>query len=321
MSAGDTTNSSSATTTETSKDLDLSTADGHARTVEWMRNNIILPSEGETPPAMELNVKLPEDGNVTLFMDPKDHYILGFKGRDKVYLLNDKNRDSFQKHLLDQKLVEKKEDIVNIDQGADHPALGTLDRSFALAELSAANRLSKYSSKDPKQTYEDIKGPMSLLVCMIAESARLKSMEWGFRGIYFHNRVKANDAIQSYDDAKSLVALADRYFRKDMTAHAVERLQKRGKEMGQLLDGIESGLNKTDNRKQLVQDILDGKLGKQDGKLAYQIERLKEMAKELNIGKADDLTLLITKSKNEVAVEAVKDGVVGPPITLSALAK
>jgi hypothetical protein len=64
--------------------LDLSGLDGFTVTVEWVRNHVVLKGAGEKQPAMRLDVRLPENQQVALFMDTRDHYVLGFRGRDSV---------------------------------------------------------------------------------------------------------------------------------------------------------------------------------------------------------------------------------------------
>ena len=300
------------------KNVDLSSEYGHATTVEYVRNNVILPPEGQKPDVLQLEVKLPGDKDrpdhkVTLIMNTENHYILGFKGQDKIYLLQDADSPEIKKTLVKEKLVPNADAVEILKLGGEHPTLGTLDpkRSFDMGDLKQASRLGEYSTKNKDMTYDDLKKPLSLLVCMISESSRVKSMEHGMRRIYHGESVKASEAIQSWKDACGLIEMADKYFPKDYRWNGVERLEKRGTELQNLLRDIKESAGKIGDEKAFLQELLEGKYNK-DRRVGLLIERVRDMARELNITNAGDVGELISATRNDIAVAAAKDGVVVP---------
>jgi hypothetical protein len=260
---------------------------------------------------MRLDVRLPENQQVALFMDTRDHYVLGFRGRDKIYLLRDTRIDEFEKQLVAAGLVASGE-IERLDVGSDHNSLGTLKRSFSMAELLAAGKLADYSSRDGRLTHEHVKGPISLLVCLVAECSRVFSMQWICAGIYYHRRIQADEAIQSWQDAVELVRLSQKYFPLYARPLAIEKLEKRATEMNDLVGELEAAAGGTSNRKALIQRIVDGQRGSFSGHAAMCADRLRQMARELGIREASDLTTILTACKNKVAVRAAKEGVAIP---------
>src|SRR5262245_12772053 len=109
--------------TKSVQQLDLTTADKHVQSAEWIRDNVILKNhESEV---LQFNVALPDSGHVSLFMNTSNQYLLGFQGKDKVYLLRDKDRDAFKNALIEGNLVAVSK-IEYLDIGSDHSSLGTL---------------------------------------------------------------------------------------------------------------------------------------------------------------------------------------------------
>ncbi|MBC8166407.1 MAG: hypothetical protein H7Y20_11115, partial [Bryobacteraceae bacterium] len=229
--------SSSSGTGETSgppfQNLDLSTIEGHANSAEWIRSNVLL-TEPEGEGIVQLNVTLRPDlegkeQNVSLYMDTRNAYILAFRGGEgRLYLLN-KTRDdqeaiSFEQRLRKAGYAGKDEQISLSNLGADHKnALKTLDQRFRPEDLIYAGQINEFGDSDRMRTPEQLRRPISLLVCMLSESARMNLMEQQFRKLYFGEvaypgepgmvftyEAKPDAAIQSYDKAIRISIWADK---------------------------------------------------------------------------------------------------------------
>jgi len=306
--------------------LDLSSVAGHAAAVEWIRNNVVLRSE-ETAGILKLTVSLEPNGHaVTLFMNAADHYIMGFQGLDKIYLLRDDHRDEFKKLLISRKFAAADQVDDELVLGADHNSLRTLQERFTRADLVGAARLARFSRS--KSNSEEVRRPLSLLICMIAECARLRSMEWTFRGIYenLDRPVRADEAIQSWKDAVDIVRLANKHFPTYPRVYAVEKLAKRAAELRTLWDQIVLAVGPFANEKAAKQQVIDGvpALGRW-GAVAYQVQRFADMSGELSVdgrkATAEEISFIMTACQNETALYAAREGVTDPPLSQSARAR
>lgn len=167
------------------QELDLRDPAKYTASIEWIRGNVVLGIAKE--PVLQLNVSLP-NGKATLFMDPANHYIMGFRGTDKIYVLEDNNSEAFKKSIESQ--IGNTSVKILRGLGADHGLRGrqTFSREnggikgriFKRADLDSAATLSNYSSETRNMNYADLRAPLSLLVCMISESARIPMMERDF---------------------------------------------------------------------------------------------------------------------------------------------
>jgi hypothetical protein len=302
-------------------DLSLTGPECHTESANWIRDNVVLKGEGEKPPVVQLNVELPQSQKVTLFMDTSNHYIVAFRGAEgKVVQLSDDNQETFEKKLLDSKLVNEKDLGPPLDLGADHNALGTFElrdnnsrqRDFGMVDLMSAGALNKYSPHDPK-LYEIMRTSLSLLVCMLAESARHRLVLDDFQGIYRHERVTADRCIQSYDKACQISDLAERQFQSYLRRYGVEKVVKRCTEMREVWKHIKDTVDDNGNSKRMLQQILDGSSPHKNGPAAYHVERLRHMAKtELNISQAEQLTTLLAATERAPAIRSAAYGVSAP---------
>jgi hypothetical protein len=303
------------------KDFDLSTVDGFVRAVEWIRNNIVLTPAGKKSKVLQLDVRLSQQDQVTLFMRTDNHYILGFRGTgETVFLLADDSRNEFREMLIDDGLA-KREQLQDIDLGGDHRSLRTLrdpsgkQRTFAMKDLLGAKHLASYSDATSSHT---LKTPLAVLVCMLAEAARHPMMEWEFRRLYAGQPAAAGDAIQAYAGAIQVTRIADRHFLQYSRRSAIEKLAKRAQELTEVIARIEnSGQVDASNRPAMINRILKAQMPLADPRLLEAAKRIREIAKELGIAEAEPLLEIRTAFENEAAVRAATDGVIFPPIANS----
>jgi hypothetical protein len=301
--------------------LDLRDSARYTVSIEWIRNNVVLRrSEAQV---LQLNVSLPI-GAATLFMDPANHYIMAFRGADKVYVLQDNRSEAFKK-ALELRLRKTPIEILK-GLGANH-GLGGLEtfsqtrgrvdgRIFSRTDLDSAAAVSNYSSATRTMTYGELRARLSLLVCMISESARIPMMERDFSNmLYYGQKVWADDAIRSFATAKFLIQLALRTFPGYPRHLAVEKLEKRASEMRALVGRIETvpGFH---NRATLVDRLVNGKVSPVPP-IADAVSRFRDMCKELKIVDPSLISQMMSACKSEDAVRAAKQGVAIPDIGMA----
>jgi hypothetical protein len=300
------------------RDIDLRDSARYAASIEWIRNHVVLrKAKGDV---LQLNVSLPA-GAAVLYMNPVNHYIMAFRGADKIYVLEDNKSETFRKSLQEQ--LGKTQIEILKGLGADH-GLGGLrtftrrdsgveGRVFARRDLDAVAALSSYSNESRNLGYDELRAHLSLLVCMIPESARIPMMERDFGNmLYYGYDVWADDAIRSYDSAKFLIQLARQTFPQYPRDLAVEKLAKRAKELGELLEKIESE-SKFSNRSRLITQLITGKASPLPS-VAGPAARFREMCKELKIHDAATVSRMISTCGSEGAVRAAMQGVAAPDI-------
>jgi hypothetical protein len=304
------------------KALDLRDPAQYQVSIEWVRKNVVL--ENKIPEkVLQLDVSLPE-GSVTLYMDPSDHYIMGFKGAEQIFVLKDVKSQAFKIALKSQ--FNGSEVTILDGLGADHGfgGLKTFSgkngkmegRVFRRRDLNSAAALSSYSDKSRNMGYEQLRAHLSLLVCMIAESARIPMMEYDFTNmLYYGYSVWADNAIRSFANAKFLMDIAEKAFGQYPRALGVEKLQKRAAEMDEVLEKI-AALVDFSNRITLVSNLLDPKKSVPPA-AAEWAKRFRSMSDELKITDAKTVTQLINTCGSEGAVRAAKQGVATPNIGLA----
>ncbi len=92
--------------------FELSPEAGFAQTTEWIRNHVLLGEPGAS--MLDLNIcvaaktQSSEERRVSIFMDPTDGYIVGFRGKDAVYMLHEEGRTIVTK-LHEANLISKDE--------------------------------------------------------------------------------------------------------------------------------------------------------------------------------------------------------------------
>ena len=306
-------------------ELDLSDPQLYWDGVAWVRNNVVLKSSGKSE-ALQLNVKLPFGQRATVFMNTGNHYIMGFQGADKVYLLDDPDSPRF-KELLSQHLGSGSEIKIlkGLSSRHDYRGLGTFEMNgkgkvFRKWDVESVRHLAEYSDG---KNYAMLQTPLSLLVCMIAESARIPMMQMAFTNMFqFEHEVIADDAIRSYDDARYLISVSRIAFPNYPRRWAVEKLGKRAAELDSLLAKLKVDTGSS-NRQKLLQEILGGRFSAVPGPANEHVKRLLFMAAELKISdiaramemtESETITQLVATCRSESAIHAAKEGVAFPAI-------
>jgi len=315
---------------ENQKELDLSSVHAFDETVDWVRNEVVMGEERLG--AIELNLTLSGGDNedqsvqVSVFVNRKDAYVIGFRGSDGVYLLEDETQD-FKRLLEEAKLVGNDEAVETIKgMGTDHRSFRTFrrtadggveGRTFALADLYASSCLSQFSSRNAGARHDQVRGALSLITCMTAECARSRMIADEFRNLYYHRRVQASDAMQAYDKARRISELAE-CFPNPRLADRVEKLAKRAQELESLFSSAASkapGARGEFDRKEFVRKALTGNTRPE---LREPANRVSDIAKEFKLrGKTmtpEELVQLVTLCNDEKAVQGAQRGVFGPPV-------
>jgi len=310
------------------QDLDLRGFARYAESVDWVRRHVIL-SRDTKGPVLQIDVLLP-GGPVSLFADPATTYLMGFRGANGIYLLKDDNSGPFAR-ALEAELPGEPIEVLSA-LAAHHRANGGLatfsakdpakGRIFNLKNLDNASRLSKYPSQGEGE-FELVRSSLSLLVCMLFESARIPMMELEFTYRFYRGMpVSPSDAVHSYQHARDLMILALAFFPEDERHLAVERLEKRASELSELQERIASRLERKADSS-LLDDILVGRLSS-DPRTVELVQRFQYMCRELKIDarsaqaqiSPSKMVLRIVNScKDRGAVRAAKQGVAIPSIS------
>jgi Ribosome inactivating protein len=293
------------------KEINLRDPARYAASIEWVRKNVVVRNTTGTK-VLQLDV-LVSDGEVTLYMNTENQYVMGFRGADKVYLLNDDDTEKFKAWLAEELQGAAIEVLNNLHtrHGGGAGGLETFvdnlrGRVFRRKELNCAQKLSGFVHKG--DLYEELRKPLSLLVCMICESARFMILEKDFTNqLYYDYNVWADESIQAYAKAKLLLRLAERAFPAYSLQFAVDKLQKRATEMDENLQRLKRILDRKDTRS-LIGDILKGSASATPS-TSDEIKRFKELCDQAKVSDPDEINDMINYSKNESAVRAAKDGV------------
>ncbi len=297
----------------------LSDPQSYAAALDWIRDNVVL-NGGVKGPVLEIAVSLPEC-DVSVFMRPKDHYILAFRGADKVYLLDDDTAEDFKKVL--QPRVKPVEVEILKGLGAGHGVTGlatfTLKdgavnaQVFRRQDLASLKYLACYS-RDAGIHFQQLQKPLSLIVCMISESARIPMMGRDFINMYYGCDVIADEAIRSYGDAKAMMRLAIKKFSEYPNRLAIEKLAKRADEMSTLLQRVEAAVN-AKARGDLISMLVRGRLPATDASVQDKAQRFRDMCTQLKFTEPQDVQRFLSAFSNASAVRAAKQGVAYPNIS------
>ena len=301
------------------KQLDLTSVQGFTQAVDWIRQNVTLKGEPERVLAVDVKLKLrgsAEVGLITLFIDSKNGYLFAFRGRDKAYILRDDNELNYLTGLkpVTNGPVELVERL-----GSDHRSLGTFlpnkdssgmrGRRYVLENLQDAARLENFEKGTSRISEAEVAGAMSILVCMLAESARWPQVEREFEKIYFGGTAEADEVFKVYDKARRIRELAT-VFPDYVAAHRIERLVKRANEINELLPILRAKLggNPSGDR-ELIELCLRTRNGNPAGH-KHSTQRIRDICAEL---KADANTMaeILSLCSNERAVLAAQSGVIG----------
>ena len=308
--------------------LDLTSAGGFTHAVDWIRKNILLNAQAKSR-VFELDIKLllrssANFGVITLFVDTRNGYLFAFRGRDKRYVLRDDSQDEYIALL-----TRNGSGPVTVLQGvgSDHRSLGTFlpnkdsvgmrGRTFAMANLQDAARLTDFSQTTGSVTDYDVACAMSILVCMLAECARWPRVEREFEKIYFGENVKADEVFKLYDKDKRIRDFA-KAFPNYLLSDRVEKLVKRATEAKELLSRLHSraGANTMTDRA-LIEMCFQAPNSVPGGD-KDSVQRIRKISAELGFSPdadskaaANNMTEILSLCANERAVRAAQSGVIG----------
>ena len=300
--------------------LNFTDAASYQDAVDWIRSNVVLRNTTKGP-VLQLDITFPRT-QVTVFMNPSNHYILAFRGADGIYVLDDPS--DTPKFLKDLSAATDKGTKITLLKGfnASHtgvrgiqtfdPNLSDYERNFRSSDFDKITQLTAYREKG---NYHPLRKPLSLLVCMISESARFPMMQKDFMHMYMHTgaSVLADEAVQSYSNAKELRALAFKIFPNYRSPEAIAKLQNRTNQLQTLLEDFLK-LAKTTSSQTLIASILTGDKQPWEGSNTNNTDTFRGMCKELSLGTPSQVTGLISLCDNEMAFRAAKQGVALPGI-------
>lgn len=188
--------------------LNLSTQQDYLSSLALIRQRITLGRDrDDLPAALRLAVRLPYDGRVEIFMQSSNLYLIGFRGANKVYALEDEKED-FAAAIRSSGRLEASEQLDTIGQRGDHKSLGTFLRPFHHGDLANCAVLALYSDGQP---YTMVRRPFALLVCMLSEGARFLQVQNDFAGVgdipgrYFAGPIPGGGVWGSSVDANEIV--------------------------------------------------------------------------------------------------------------------
>jgi len=298
--------------------LDFRDAGPYVDGVDWVRSNVVLKQHPKGQ-VLQLDVAL-RALPVTLYMDPWNHYIMGFQGADRIYLLDDDETGAFKKAL---KIQGPEPEIIKSLGGGHHaqglgtfqrkPHGGVVGRIFYLRDMATTALLPTYSRKSGIK-HDQLQLPLSLLVCMISEAARIPMLQRDFKNMYYDHPVYADDAMRSYDDAKFLIHIAVMAFPNYPVASGMEKVEKRAALLATLLEKIQTKSNTGLRGITLIAEVLNEKKPWEPS-VATFAKDFRDECKQLHIADAAVVSQLLSTCRSEGAVRAAKQGVAIPPIS------
>jgi hypothetical protein len=300
------------------QELDLSSVAGFRAAVDWIRSNVIL---APTPGAVvELRISGPDSSQASVFMDRKDAYVMAFRGRDVIYALDDDTQD-YVGLLVAAGVAGAAEIEKLVGLSVSHRSLGTIvhgggGHEFWLQDLPVGLRLlSGFSQRDGH--FGALRRPLSLLVCLLAESARSPAIAYDFNHLYEMQRpVRANEAIQSYHQAVRITRWADQLFKHTLRqTDRIDKLDKRATEIRELLVLLWKSTSSMSNEKQTLKSVVQGQNLGAGKDFDFAAERLRSIARELGLtDRGDELSEIETACRNRAAVDFARAGVIVPPL-------
>lgn len=305
--------------------LDLCSLAGFTAVVEWVRSSIILHP---APGFFEIEVATDDSSPCSVFMNRANAYLVAFRGRDGIYALADPPDDHAR--ALAETGVAAAAEIRTLALTVSHASLRTLDHVFTRAELqAAAGILNGFTAKG--SMFSVLRRPLSLLVCLLAESARSPAIAFEFAHLWqartrydqgqdliYQERsltARANEAIQCYDKAIRITRYANRLFNDVRPIDRLSRLEKRAAELRELLQSLSAALSSTGNRQLALNNIIrDPRLFSASGSES-QVQRLHDMALELGVERGEELTEIVGLCGEQIAMDFARSGVVAPDLT------
>ncbi len=294
-------------------ELDLSHLAGYVKANEWVRNHVVLGAKSAG--ILQLNVTVGQNRSVVLFMWQEDGYILGFRGADRIYVLEDAATVRFVEALKNNKFAKDDDDVLVLKGfKATHAGLnsfpGGKPRDFILSDLERTFILSQYSYGREGSEYSSLKPSLSLLVSIISEAARHNGIGWNFQKLYAGEKVSTDEVFNHWDHAKQIIRLAREFYPPPCSEKdAIFKLARRAEEIGEAI----SSLGPTSDLAELLRNILQNRFQSPESKAMDAAQRLRTIARELGIepGDAGRLTEIKSAFSHEAAVRAARTGVCG----------
>lgn len=292
-------------------ELDLSDLAGYVKANEWVRNHVVLGPKSEG--VLQLDVNVAQGRSVTLFMRRQDGYILGFRGADRIYVLEDAATESFVEDLKKHKVAKDDRDVFVLEKfKATHAGLnsfpGDKPRGFILSDLERTSILSSFSYGKGGD-FGSLKPSLSLLVSIISEAARHNGVGWNFRKLYAGDKVHTDEVFNHWDHAKRIIRLARQFYSRYSEIEAINKLANRAQTIAESI----ASLGLTSDLTELLGNILRDKFQSPEPRVQDAARQLRTIARELGIApeQAGLLTEIKSAFSDEAAVRAARTGVAG----------
>lgn len=300
--------------------LNLSTQQDYLSSLALIRQRITLGRDKhDLPAALRFAIRLPYDGRVELFMQTSNLYLIGFRGANKVYALEDEKED-FAAVIRDSGRLDFGEQALTIGQRGDHSSLGTFERTFNHGDLANCSVLAIYTDTQP---YTMIRRPFALLVCMLCEGARFLQVQNDFAGVghipgrYFAGPIPGGGVWGSSVDANEVVNYWSNATRARTVAEhhgvGVTEGHKKAMQLKTGVDDLEAMLNRAGAPSYTRSTLYDWISGQPQPDLRrYEslpgippvLTRLQALARALKLNNAGAVSEFIIALQNEIAVQA-----------------
>lgn len=195
-------------------DVDFRERRAYNRSIRALRK-YLASSEGHIRGLIEIRVLLQGAAPIVVFLGESKgaesrselrltKYLIGFRGKNGVVfaLLADKSDPSYFRRLL-QDSLGKNATVSDAGFGAAHRDLETYGGPFPRGTVAAFAKLAEFDGRE----IEQIRRPLGLLVCMIAEAARFVSVQGQCADVVDGRRdFEADpDLLTTFGDAQEIV--------------------------------------------------------------------------------------------------------------------
>jgi hypothetical protein len=299
--------------------LNLSTQQDYLSSLALIRQRITVGRDKhDLPAALRFAIRLPYDMRVEVFMQTSNLYLIGFRGANKVYALEDEKED-FAAAIRASGRLDSGEQVVMIGQRGDHRSLGTFERPFNHGDLANCSVLAIYTDA---QENTMIRRPFALLVCMLCEGARFLQVQNDFAGVghipgrYFAgpipgggvwgDSVDANEIVKYWSNATRARTVAEHH------GVGVTEGHRKAKELKTGVDDLEAMLSRAGvlcTRSALYgwisgQPQPDLKRYESLQGISSVLTRLQALTRALKLNDVAAVSEFIVALQNEIAVQA-----------------
>jgi len=298
--------------------LNLTTQQEYLSSLALIRQRITIGrSQNDLPSALRLLVHLPY-GDVELFLQTSNLYLIGFRGKNKVYALRGESDDPAAV-IRNSGRLNPGEEVRPINQRGDHGSLGTFQRAFDFRDLANSSILALYVDG---AEYAMIRRPFALLVCMLCEGARFLQVQNEFAGVGYTpghympgpqpgaglwgSSVDANEVVNYWSNATRARFVAERH------GVGVTEGNKHARSLKSELDRMESVLSPIGVP--FTRSMLCGWIAGQSQPIlaAYEalpsiapgLQSARETARNLRLTSAASVADFVAALQNDIAVQA-----------------